>query len=186
MKQERVKIKLPEGTFDVRANIFENKDITFLAKIYDDWRNLTNRLKNIGGRGINLPEVLSEAIFCLNMGAIRINSNINGANSSFDVFEPTRNKRIQIKACSVLPDLTSFGPESVWDELYFLDFYRKGEWDGTIDCYIIPNNSIYNFRVNSNSTLKEQQKLGRRPRFSIYKGIILRDNIKPLKTFRLK
>lgn len=186
MKEERVRIKLPEGTFDVRADIFEKNDKTFLAEIYDDWRNLTERLKKINGRGINLPEVLSEAIFCLNMGAIRINNNIAGANSSFDVYDVTRNKRIQIKACSVLPDLTSFGPESVWDELYFLDFYRKGDWDGTIDCYLIPNNSIYNFRVNSNLTLKQQQELGRRPRFSIYNGIILRDNLKPLITFRLK
>src|SRR5690606_37452399 len=123
-----------------------------------------------------------EGLFCLDMDAVRINTNIPGANTSFDCYRISDNKRIQVKACSVLPDLTSFGPKSVWDELYFLDFYREGKWDGTYDIYLIDNELIYNHKVNENQTLREQQEQGRRPRFSIYKSIILKNKLKPLKT----
>lgn len=36
--------------------------------------------------------------------------------------EYKKNNRIQVKACSVLPDLTSFGPRSEWDRIFFADF----------------------------------------------------------------
>jgi len=84
-----------------------------------------------------------------------------------------------------LPDLTSFGPTSEWDELYFLDFYREGNWDGTFDIYKIPNELIYNHKVNQHQTMKEQQLEKRRPRFSIYKEIILSNGMTPIKTGRL-
>ena len=71
------------------------------------------------------------------MGTVRVTSSISGANSSWDCYDVKRQKRIQVKACSVLPDLTSFGPNSQWDEIYFVDFYRQGKWDGTFDIYQI-------------------------------------------------
>ena len=86
---------------------------------------------------------------------------------------------------SVLPDLTSFGPKSVWDDLYFVDFYRKGKWDGLFDIYHIENQLIYNHKVNSNETFKDQQLQKRRPRFSIFKELIIKNNIKPTKTGNL-
>jgi Bsp6I restriction endonuclease len=54
-----------------------------------------------------------------------------GANSSFDCYEPQKSKRIQVKACSVEEDLTSFGPDSVWDEIYFVHFYPNKKYDGS-------------------------------------------------------
>ena len=95
------------------------------------------------------------------------------------------NKRIQVKACGVLPDLTSFGPKSEWDEIYFMDFFKDGSWNGEFDIYFIENNWIYNHKVNNNQTMKEQQLQGRRPRFSIYKDIIQRRGIKPVSTGNL-
>ena len=84
-----------------------------------------------------------------------------------------------------MPDLTSFGPRSVWDILYFVDFYREGNFDGTFDIYEIQNELIYSTKVNAKQTMRDQQKEGRRPRFSIYEKIILSHGIKPVATGQL-
>jgi hypothetical protein len=186
MELKNIKIILPEGEFKVNAQHFDSSDEKTIKEIYLDWIKLSQRLKSYGGRGINLPEVLSESIFCIAMNAVRINENIGGANTSFDVYHTGKKSRIQVKACSVLPDLTSFGPDSVWDELYFLDFHNEGEFNGKIDIYKIENELIYNHKVNSSQTMKDQQNQGKRPRFSIYKEIILKKSIKPILTYQIK
>ena len=182
MQRENISLILPEGEFSVEATRFIEEDRHRLAKVYRTWRELSDELRTMGGRGVNLPEVLSEGAFCLEMDVLRVVSNISGANSSWDCFDIDTQKRIQVKACSVLPDLTSFGPTSQWDEIYFLDFFRNGDWDGTFDIYKVSNDLIYNHRVNENQTLRDQQKQGRRPRFSIYREVIIPRNIQPIKT----
>lgn len=188
MKTEMVKLKLPEGEFYVNADIFDKSDVNKLIRIYDNWRELSQNLNSLNARSVNLPEGLSEIAFCYFMGCVRLNNPKigKGVNTSFDAYSLATNKRIQIKSCSVLPDLTSFGPTSQWDEIYFQDFYRIGRWDYTVDIYLIPNNLIYNQKVNAKQTLKQMQAQGKRPRFSIYKEIILKQSIKPLGTFKLK
>jgi Bsp6I restriction endonuclease len=173
---------LPEGTFYVDVEKFEETDRSKLKSIYLEWRTLCSNLQKMGGRGVNLPEVLSEGLFCLDMKTVRFNDSIAGANTSFDCYRTSNHKRIQVKACSVVPDLTSFGPRSQWDEIYFMDFYREGKWDGTYDIYLIQNDLIYNHMVNSTQTLKQQQLQGRRPRFSIYREIIKARELEPIKT----
>ena len=175
-------ILLQEGTFKVEVIKYTEKDRLKLKGIYYKWRELSTELKSMHGRGINLPEVLSESAFCLEMSTVREITSISGANSSWDCYDINREKRIQIKACSVLPDLTSFGPKSQWDKLYFIDFFRSGNWDGSYDIYKIPNKLVYKHKVNEQQTLRDQQKQGKRPRFSIFKEIIVPNNIKPSKT----
>lgn len=185
MEEKKVQVKLPEGTYNVSVQFFNSEDKKFLFGIYKDWRILCNKLTSIKSRSINLPEGLSEGVFCLAMDVVRFTESITSANTSFDCFNLQNNKRIQVKACSVLPDLTSFGPKSIWDEIYFVDFYRDGSWDGKVDIYLIDNNDIYNHKVNATQTLKQQQLQGRRPRFSIYSEIIEKKKLKPIKTFDL-
>ena len=184
MKYEKKVIKLPEGSCNVEVQIFDDSDRNKFKTIYKVWRELNDEIESINTRRVNLPEILSEGLFCLEMGSVRINSSINGAKSSFDAYDLKNNKRIQIKGCSMVPDLTSFGPKAVWDELYFCDFYRDGKWNGKFDIYLISNDLIYKHIVNKkkNETMKDQQKQGRRPRFLIYKEIIQVNNIKPIKT----
>ena len=173
---------LPEGDFEAEVIQLEDKDRSVLYEIYTNWRGLCNNLNAVNARGVNLPEGLSENAFCLEMNTVRTTKSIKGkVNNSFDAYNLTAQKRIQIKACRVLPDLTSFGPKSVWDELYFIDFYRNGDWDGTFDIYFIPSEYIYNHKVNATQTMKDQQLEGRRPRFSIYKEIIQTRGILPVK-----
>jgi hypothetical protein len=185
MELSQVSITLPEGVFNVTAQIFDSSDDVVIRELYTKWLELSTSLRELGGRGVNIPEVIAESVFCRAMGTIRINSNIPSVKTSFDVFNLSNNKRIQVKACSVLPDLTSFGPKSVWDEIYFLDFYRDGDWDGKVDIYLIPNNLIYNNSVNKNQIMSQQQLQGKRPRFSIYKKVILVNQINPIMTYQI-
>lgn len=185
MIKKTEKLKLPEGLFEVEVYKFYKNDKIIFQKIYKHWRNLDKLLNGVGSRAVNLPEGLSEGSFCLAMDSVRIAENINGANSSWDCYNLQTQKRIQIKACSVTPALTSFGPNSEWDVLYFLDFYRKGHWDGTFDIYKIENNLINIIQVNNSQTFSHQQSQGRRLHFSIYKKIIKQQSLSPIKTYNL-
>jgi hypothetical protein len=185
MVERLANLRLPEGMYQVKVLQFEGADRNRLLALYRSWRLLCDDLTAFKARAVNLPEGLSESSVCLEMGFVRVIGNISGANSSWDCYDISRWKRIQIKACSVLPDLTSFGPDSVWDEIYFVDFYRGGTWDGTFDIYLIDNDDIYNHKVNARQTLRAQQEQGRRPRFSIYKEIIQKKGLRPTTTGRL-
>lgn len=176
---------LPSGSVQTEILEFTAADKPFLINMYRKWRDLTDDLKKIGARGINLPEGLSEAVFCLATNSWRITQSIPGVKTSFDCYNPASNVRIQVKAHSVAYDLTSFGPKSVWDELYLMDFFNDGKWDGTVDIYHIPNDYIYNHNVNRNQTFLEQQEQGRRPRFCIRKEIILKHSIQPFLRYHL-
>lgn len=186
MEERFVEVSLPEGKFEISVLVFDESDRNFLYNLYKDWRSLCDSLTKINARSVNLPEGLSESAFCLEMGYARFTGNIYDANTSFDCVDVETSDRIQVKAASVLPDLTSFGPRSVWDKLYFMDFYKNGQWDGTFDIYLIESDDIYNAKVNANQTFRDQQKQGRRPRFSIYKNIIQFKNLKPVKTGDLR
>ena len=188
MQRKNINVELPEGKFNVEVLEFEESDRSKMAKMYKEWRNLCRSLNEVDARGVNLPEGLSESAVCLEMGMMRFTKSIPKANTSFDAYDVNSGlgkNRVQIKACSVLPDLTSFGPKSVWDRLLFVDFFREGKWDGTFDIYEIETDDIYNHKVNANETFKDHQEQKRRPRFSIYKGIIKAKDIKPIKTGKL-
>ena len=178
-------IKLPEGRRNAKLQFFDKEDGAILFQIYNEWRELCDKLAIIGSRSVNLPEGLSEGAFSLAMNSTRVSGSITKANSSFDCFELSSNSRIQVKACSVLPDLTSFGPKTQWDKLFFCDFYRDGSWSGKFDIYHVPNELIYNHKVNKNQTFKQQQQEARRPRLSIFKEIIQANKVKPVLTYDL-
>ena len=178
-------ITLPDGLATAEFFVFDKKDKEILIDIYKKWVALSDELESIGARRVNLPEGLSEVAFCVQMNCWR-KKNVKGAvNKSWDCYNPVDNTRIQVKSSSTGEDLTSFGPNSVWDEIYFQDFYREGKWDGSFDIYKIDSDLIYNHKVNKNQTLKDQQEQGRRPRFSIMKDLIKPLEIKPVVTGHL-
>lgn len=175
MKIEHRILHLPEGDKRAEVTIFDNNDIPKLFNIYESWRKLCANLNELNARSVNLPEGLSEIGFAIAHNMWRCTSSIVGANSSFDCYDPNgsrNNNRVQVKACSVLPDLTSFGPHSQWDRIFFVDFYREGKWDGTFDVYEIDTAEIMNYPVNATQTVEDQKAQGRRPRFSIYSGLV--------------
>ena len=168
-----------------RADIitFTQHDKAFIKKLFDDWKDLDTRLKAVSTRGVNIHEGISESAFCLFFpNCVRVSKVHGNTSGSFDVLDLTTGRRIQIKACSTTNDLTTFGPRSIWDDLYFLDFSRM---NGTFNVYLIPNNLIYQQGVNRNQTMRQQQAQNRRPRFSIMKKIIIPNNLSPVKVCRL-
>ena len=182
-------LNLPEGLLEAKVDIFEKNDCAEFSEIYDLWRKLSDKTSAFKARKINLPDCLSECSFCYFFDCWRTNYGVPGAtHSSFDAYNPNTKRRIQIKGTSVAEDLTSFGPDSVWDDLYFVDFYKKGEWDYTFDVYLIPNDKIYGIVCNKTKkeTFLDQQRQGRRPRFSIITEIIRPLHMKPLYTCNLK
>lgn len=188
MKKLLKKLQLPEGEFEVEVLEFEQNDASILFKIYESWSELSIALQSFGARGVNLPEGLSESAFCLAKNMWRVNSGIVGAKSSFDCYDPNKGvgkNRVQVKACSVLPDLTSFGPNSVWDKIFFVDFSEWRKRNGEFHIYEINTEDINNYPVNANQTLLEQKEQGRRPRFSIYKGLIKNNLYISKETYRI-
>ncbi|MFA5946370.1 MAG: Bsp6I family type II restriction endonuclease [Patescibacteria group bacterium] len=159
---------------------FSKADGIQWKKIFDLWKNLKIAMREYKSREPNFPEGLSEVAFCLWSSSSRFISARGLSNTSFDTFNTTTRRAEQIKACSVMDDLTSFGPKSKWDDLYFLDFYRDGATDGMFDIYHIPSKLIRFHMVNEHETVEDQQKKGRRPRFSIKKEIIRKKKIKPM------
>lgn len=178
-------IELPEGNKIAEYTEFSQQDKIVLADIYRKWRKLCDLLTNMNTRSINIPEILSEGAFCLATNCVRITKSISGVKTSFDCYNLNSKKRIQVKASSIKHDLTSFGPRSVWDEIYFMDFYRNGDWDGIIDIYLLDNEDVYNHKVNMVQTFKKQQEEGKRPRFSIKKSIIEMKDLQPTVQFEL-
>ena len=130
-------------------------------------------MKEISTRGINLPEALSENAFCLFFPDCMRVIQLKKGKCSYDVINTRTGSRIQIKASSIGSDLTSFGPRSEWDELFFLDFSAG---DGSFKVYKIEPDWIYKHQVNKKQTFSEQQAEKRR------QLIIETDNTRQRKT----
>jgi hypothetical protein len=182
MKIEWKEFNIKSKKIVARVSINEKGDRELIKKLYQDWKNLNDRLKKIGTRGINLPETISENAFCLFFPECVRVVKLKKGKCSFDCINIKTGSRIQIKASSVVSDLTSFGPKSEWDELFFLDF-SKG--DGSFKVFKIEPDWIYKHMVNKNQTFQQQQEQARRPRFSITENIIKPRTLKPIQVFYL-
>ena len=185
MKKEKHELILEGVKYFAEVDVVEKSDAKNIAEMYSLWNKLSSNLSEYGCRRLNFPEI-SELIFCLVFECWRAN-NIKGIkdHSSFDCYNPKTHARIQVKATSVADDLTSFGPKSVWDELYFMDFFSNNRYDGSFTVYLIPNEEVYNFKMNKNQTFKDQQKEGRRPRFHMKKDLIKPLGLKPIGSYNI-
>ena len=182
MKIEWRKYKINGKEIEALVSIFETLDRWKLRRLYSRWNKLNRDIKKISTRGINLPEAISENAFCLFFPeCIRV-VKLKQGKCSFDVLNRKTGSRIQIKASSIDEDLTSFGPRSEWDELFFLDF---SSGDGSFKVYKIEQEWIYKHQVNKKQTFAQQQAESRRPRFSITESIIRPIGLKPIKVCKL-
>ncbi len=172
---KKVKITLRDGLV-VEGDQFDMEDYKKLKEIFRDWVAINAKLKPLGGRGLNVPDVFSEALFCIFFNAIRT----NGTAYSYDCVSLDTFAGIQIKSASIPNDCTSFGPTSTWDEIYYVDFAPNGQVDGKVDFYKIDidfSNLVLN--AKKGETFRDQQRQGRRPRFSMKSQLINAYNIKP-------
>ena len=174
MKQVTVRMK--DGT-TVVGDKFDMKDYETLKSIFQKWTDINADLKSLGGRNLNVPDVFSEALFCIFFNSVRT----NGEAHSYDCVSLDNHAGIQVKSCSIDNDCTSFGPTSTWDELYYVDFAPNGKVDGKVVFYKIDvdfSNLVLNEKKGE--TFRDQQLQGRRPRFSIKRQLIEAYAIKPV------
>lgn len=186
MKKESKVFNIDNKNIKLDILIIEEKDRKKLRRIFKLWLKLSNLLKGFGARGVNIPEGLTESLFCLEMGCARVLKAYNSV-GSFDTINLKTFKRQQIKASSS-EGPTSFGPKSFWDEdeLYWLDFFKKdGEADGTYDIYKIPDEYVYAIKVNKAERLSDQQGQKRRPRIDFRKMIVEERKLKPIKSCKI-
>ena len=172
---EKVRVTLRDGLV-VEGDKFDLEDFKKLKDIFRDWVTINAKLKLLGGRGLNVPDVFSEALFCIFFNAIRT----NGTAYSYDCVSLDSHAGIQIKSASIPNDCTSFGPTSTWDEIYYVDFAPNSEVDGKVNFYKV-DKDFSNLVLNAKKgeTFRDQQLQGRRPRFSIKSQLINAYGIKP-------
>ena len=139
-------------------------------ELYFKWKDLNSGIKEVYTRGVNLPEAITEPICCYANGYL-----LSLGEGSEDAVDPATNKQVQIKASSNFnSDLTSFGPKSHFDLLHFV---RLNSNEDIMYLYDIPLENLYHIKMNANETFAQQQAQNRRPRFSIIKQYIEKQNI---------
>lgn len=178
---KKVQTALKDGT-PVVGDQFDSDDYAKLVSIFQSWLEINHLLQALGGRSLNVPDVISEGLYCYLFNAVRT----NGTARSYDAVDLTTNEGVQVKSTSIVNDLTSFGPTSTWDVLIFMDFAPNGAVDGTVDIYKIdthPKDIVLNRKKGE--TFADQQSQGRRPRLSIKKQIIAPEGLKPIKRVSL-
>lgn len=177
---KKVQVKLKSGEIVV-GDQFDEKDFVKLKQIFQQWKHINQQVSGLGGRNLNVPDVFSEALYCILFDAVRTNNTAH----SYDCVNLRNGAGVQIKSASIINDCTSFGPKSTWDELYFIDFAHQGQVDGNVYVYKIdiPLKKIV-LNTKKHETFEQQQQQGRRPRLSL-KQIIKDNNIKPIKHINL-
>jgi len=177
---EKVRVKLQNGEI-VYGDKFDKNDFSTLKEIFAEWLEINKKVTSLGGRGLNVPDVFSEALYCIFFNAVRTNNTAH----SYDCVNIENGAGVQVKSASIANDCTSFGPRSTWNELYFMDFAVNGKIDGIIDVYRLDfalDDVILN--AKKNETFKMQQEQGRRPRLSL-KKLIKEKGIKLIKRISL-
>lgn len=185
MYDKVIKLNFKGKDRDFTFRFYDKNDDEKLRKLYSAWRYLNDVSKELGNRGVNIPEGLSETIFCRAMGAGRIIKAPIGFPKSYDVYNIKKKVKQEIKATSIENDLTSFSNSIRCDELYFVDFYKEGAWDGSFDIYKIDIEDLLKVELNKNQSFEDQQKQKRRPRFSVKEKLIKKFNLLPVYSGKL-
>jgi hypothetical protein len=174
---------LPYGIVEAKVHLLNPRwGRLHLKLLFRRWLKLDRSLKKFGGRGMVLPEYVSEGAFCCAFpDSVRVSA-VKGQRCSYDCLDTKTGARIQVKASSIVADCTSFGPRSEWDLLYYMDCSRT---NGEFHIYEINTALMAGVMVNKNETSADQREQGRRPRFSIVKKFIRPLGLEPCKVITL-
>jgi hypothetical protein len=181
MREEIKTIELDGVPSTVRLLIIEEFDRVKLHGLFNSWKELNEGMREFQSEGIQLPDGLYKSAFCLSYDSARV-LEVQGASYSFDTIDLNKWTRQLVKASIVKDDLTVFDSQLGWDELYWLDFYQGGNYDGTFDVYRIPNDVILNVQITKKKTFREQQNQGKSSRLHVRRDIILQNDMKPDRT----
>lgn len=151
----------------------DNLTLSNALRIYQHWKQLDAEVKAISTRGINFPSELSEIFVCYALGLLWKKK------GGGDAIEPNENRIIEIKGSgSYRDDLSTFSPSENFDELIFAKVKKDDDiiliWQTGIN-----SNDLSKIKVNKKQTVGDQQKEGKRPRFSVEKEIIRANELEP-------
>lgn len=153
---------------------------------YFHWKTLDTEIKTLSGtRGINFQSELSEYMACNALGILVNKKGTEG--DAVDLRNPDTPLIIEIKGSSAEKTSApnSFSPSENFDDLVFV---RLEKYDDILKIYRTGINSekLKRIKVNSTETVEDQQKQGRRPRFSIQKEIVEALNLEPDVIFNIR
>lgn len=126
------------------------------------WKDLDAYIRSVSNRGINMPDAISEPMACYCLGLLW-----NIGPTKGDATDKYKKKIIEFKATSRFEgDLSSFGPDCKFDNIYVLRFNLK---ENTLYIYNLNMSSedLATIKVNSHQTFGDQQRQGRRPHISL-------------------
>ena len=165
------------GTLTIRGVRFEPDDSQKFAQLFFSWLEYKNSGAFVNQRA-NIPEGLTEGLVAKDIPHIYRKQGDNYSNpdrepTKFDCYDKLNDKIVEVKACSVPNDLTSWSPKPYFDLFYFFDF---SSLDGKYKIYEISINSdeIMDIKVNSTQTFREvvSRPNPPRPRFSVFDTFI--------------
>ena len=148
IKVERVKI--------------DNARIINACRAYSKWKELNYIVQQESTRGINMPDVISEIMGCWCYDFLW-----NRGDEPGDAYDPETDRKIEFKATSRFEgDLSSFGPETTFDNLMFLRFDTSRDLLYIYDLHI--NSTEFEaYPANKTQTIGEQKRQKRRPHVSL-------------------
>lgn len=153
--------------------------------IYYHWKDLDREIKTFSGkRGLNFPSEISEFMAAYALG-LYVNQGSGG--DAYDMTDPNHPLKIEIKGSSseqtTAPN--SFSPSEDYDELVFARLEKR---DDVLKIYRLGLSSkdISKIQVNRKETVADQQRAGKRPRFSIYNMIVKPNGLEPDVIFNLR
>ena len=171
--EKALKKNITEGEVTFHAKRYENTDNDKFKELYEAWQKYLS-IGEFFNQRVNTPEGLSEGVVSKDIKGIyrktQIKRNKYGL-SKFDCYDSINNKIIEVKACSITNDTTSWSPNPFFDLFYFVDFSSR---NGAYKIYRIDINSdeIKNISVNQSETFQDQINQDRRPRFSVFEKFI--------------
>lgn len=123
---------------------------------------------------MNMPDAISEPLGCYCLGLLW-----NRGSEGGDATNPITGETIEFKATSRFEgDLSSFGPNTNFDNLVFLRFKLDDNLLYVYDLQI-NSNDFGKLPANRNETIEDQQRQKRRPRVSLLNLFVLAKNLDP-------
>lgn len=164
----------------------DSQRINTVIDIYYHWKQLDAEIRTLSGtRGINFPSEISEYLACYALGLMVNKDKTNG--DAVDVSNPQHPQIIEIKGSSAEESSApnSFSPTEHFDDLVFV---RLDKYNDILKIYRlgINSNELKEIKVSSTQTVGDQQRQGRRPRFSIQDKIVAANNLKPDAIFYIR
>lgn len=164
----------------------DSQRIKTVIDIYYHWKQLDAEIKTLSGtRGINFPSELSEYMACY---ALDLMVNKDGSNGdAVDLSNPEHPLIIEIKGSSADESSApnSFSPSEHFDDLVFA---RLDKYNDLLKLYRLGINSedLKHIKVSKTQTVEDQQRQGRRPRFSIQDKIVDAKGLEPDAIFYIR